>query len=109
MRKSSQPEPDLSALVERLAANRIVEEVILFGSRARGDAEPMSDYDLLVVVADADYYKGISTDIRRSLASIHVAKDIVVAKRSVLLRQAEIPGTVYYEAMLDGVKLHAAA
>lgn len=31
-----------------------LERVILFGSRARGESEPDSDYDLLVIVNEAD-------------------------------------------------------
>ena len=47
--------PDLSAL--RVLLGRIEEkyhprQVWLFGSRARGEALPTSDWDLLVVVAD---------------------------------------------------------
>lgn len=102
-------EPVLSDLLECLASNRIVREVYLFGSRARGDFESHSDYDLLVVVEDADYYKGLSVDIRRSLAAVKVAKDILVTRRSVLSRQSRVPGTVYHEALLDGVRLYAAA
>src|SRR5437016_6250093 len=33
--------------------NRI-EKIILFGSRARGDEKPYSDYDILVVLAEKD-------------------------------------------------------
>jgi uncharacterized protein len=42
------PAPLLTAVVERFGPI----EVILFGSRARGDAGPDSDWDLLVVVDD---------------------------------------------------------
>jgi uncharacterized protein len=41
-----------------------VEGVVLFGSRARGDASPDSDYDVAVVLKDLS----LSRDVRRRLA-----------------------------------------
>ena len=38
----------LSATVSPIAANYGVEKLYLFGSRARGDAKPDSDYDFLI-------------------------------------------------------------
>lgn len=43
----------LGMLLARLEATYHPEQVWLFGSRARGDARPGSDWDLLVVVPDA--------------------------------------------------------
>ena len=40
--------PDLSATVSPIAASFGVERMYLFGSRARGDARPDSDYDILI-------------------------------------------------------------
>ncbi len=41
--------PNLAPIVSRLAVGLGAEEIILFGSRARGTARPASDIDLLVV------------------------------------------------------------
>lgn len=40
-------------LVGRLAADPAVRRIILFGSRARGDAQPRSDLDLALEAPDA--------------------------------------------------------
>lgn len=40
----------LTAMVERLITALSPERIYLFGSCARGDAGPDSDYDLLVVI-----------------------------------------------------------
>jgi uncharacterized protein len=45
-------DPTLAELLRRLVPAYQPERVYLFGSRARGDAGPDSDYDLLLVVAD---------------------------------------------------------
>jgi uncharacterized protein len=39
----------LSEIVSRLRQESGIEKIVLFGSRARGQARPESDYDLLVV------------------------------------------------------------
>ena len=58
------------------------EQVILFGSRARGDAGPDSDVDLVVVEAEPfgpGRDRGVEeTRLWRALAKFHVPKDILV-------------------------------
>jgi predicted nucleotidyltransferase len=45
-------DPNLAEIVRRLVDAYQPERIYLFGSRARGEAGPDSDYDLLVVVPD---------------------------------------------------------
>ncbi len=45
-------DPALRRLVDHVVASMRPLQVWLFGSRARGGAEPDSDYDLLVVMPD---------------------------------------------------------
>ncbi|NYZ10934.1 nucleotidyltransferase domain-containing protein [Azospirillum sp. RWY-5-1] len=45
--------PKLRAALDRAYGDRI-ERVVLFGSRARGDARPESDYDVAVFLKDLD-------------------------------------------------------
>lgn len=48
----ARPDP-VAALAQRLAAEPEVEQVILFGSRARGDAAPRADIDLAIAAPAA--------------------------------------------------------
>ena len=61
------------------------EQVILFGSRARGDAAAGSDVDLIVVEStpfgEGRNRDGEETRLWRALASFHVPKDILVYSR----------------------------
>ena len=45
-------DPKLAEIVRRLVEAYQPERIYLFGSMARGDAGPDSDYDLLVLVPD---------------------------------------------------------
>jgi predicted nucleotidyltransferase len=53
--------------------------IVLFGSRARGDAREDSDYDLLVVVDAVTNRRAMRIAIRRSFEDLAVAADVVVA------------------------------
>lgn len=60
-------------IVERFRPQRI----ILFGSHARGDAQPTSDFDLLIVAPSSEPRWQRVVPVYRALAGIGVPKDIV--------------------------------
>jgi predicted nucleotidyltransferase len=67
----------LAQMVERIVSGFHPQRVILFGSRARGDATARSDFDLLIV-APSDLVRWQRTPaVYRALAGMGVAKDIV--------------------------------
>ena len=76
-------------LLQRMTASIVEvadpEQVILFGSHARGDAGTDSDIDLVVVEAEPfgpDRDRGAEeTRLWRTLAKFHVPKDILVYSR----------------------------
>ncbi|MGD0431658.1 MAG: nucleotidyltransferase domain-containing protein [Acetobacteraceae bacterium] len=78
--------------------------VILFGSRARGDARPDSDIDLLVVVDDDTPAEKVTIkagfEARRSY---HQAADVIPVREETFRRNARIAGTLSRAATLDGV------
>jgi predicted nucleotidyltransferase len=49
---AAQAQLELDRIVQRIAEALEPEKIILFGSRARGDAREDSDADLLIVVPD---------------------------------------------------------
>jgi predicted nucleotidyltransferase len=99
----------LAEIVRRLADAYHPRSIYLFGSKARGEAGPDSDYDLLVVVPD-----NAPPDRRRSrlayeaLRGTATAADVVVCTQSHFEARrhlrASLPGTVLREGRL----LHAA-
>ena len=75
----------LSDMVQAIVTEVDPEQVILFGSRARGDAREDSDVDL-VVVESAPFGNGRSrrreaVRLWRALSGLGVAKDILVYSR----------------------------
>ena len=99
----------LAELVRRLANAYHPESIYLFGSKARGDEGPDSDYDLLVVVSDDAPTEMRDTRLaRESLRGTRIAADVLVCTRSYFEARrhlkASLPGTVVREGRL----LHAA-
>lgn len=92
----------LAEAVRRLVEAYRPELIYLFGSVARGDAGPDSDYDLLVVVPD-----DAAPERRRSRLAYEVlrgtgtAADVIVCTRSYFDERrslrASLPGTVLRE------------
>jgi uncharacterized protein len=58
-----------------------VENIILFGSRARGDYNEDSDYDILIVTEETFPFKEkirISEAVRDQVVKLHIPSDIII-------------------------------
>jgi uncharacterized protein len=102
-------EPKLAEIVRRLVAAYQPERIYLFGSAARGDSGPDSDYDLLVIVPDdAPAERRDGGLAYRALWGVGIAVDAVVCTSGWFHARthlkASLPGTVVREGRL----LHAA-
>ena len=69
---------DVEDIVRRIVEVAQPEKVILFGSAARGEVEPHSDLDFLIIKSGA-HRRQLSVRIRRSLYGVAASLDIVVA------------------------------
>ena len=81
-------------------------QVVLFGSRARGDYHDDSDVDLLVVLDEIENHSVQQRAIHRALACTNTRRDIKLATPSEVVRKATVPGTIERAAMVDGKTLH---
>ncbi|MBA3424615.1 MAG: nucleotidyltransferase domain-containing protein [Rubrobacter sp.] len=100
----------LPSVVERIVERFDPVRVILFGSRARGDAGPHSDVDLLVVMPDGiDDERRVTVEIRRLLRDMPAAKDIVVTTPEEIERRGDLVGTVLRPALREGKILYERA
>ena len=96
----------VTTIVDRLAAEFEPERIILFGSRARGDAKADSDVDLLVVMPNGTDRRQAAIAMDVSLADLTTFKDIVVTTPDEIARQRHIPGGVLREALREGIVVH---
>lgn len=84
-------------------------EVRLFGSRARGQARPDSDVDLLITAPDAwlaqrDRFTLLG-DLWGAVAQPDLSVDLVLHSCSEANRRAQEPGSLVQEAFIQGVLL----
>jgi predicted nucleotidyltransferase len=82
------------------------EKVVLFGSRARGDAARDSDVDLLVVMPVRGSKRERQLEVRIALHDVHFPKDIVVVTPEEWRSHQDIPGTIVRAAHLEGEVLY---
>lgn len=95
------PEPLLKQVVSVLNPRRI----ILFGSRARGDARTDSDYDL-VVVFDDNTPDGQADWRHRYQARRGFSADIVPCREAVLNDRARAIGSFAHTVVTEGVVVY---
>ncbi len=83
-------------------------QIWLFGSRARGENRPDSDWDLLAIVPDcpepADFDDPMT--VWRVKREPGVSSDLVVYRRSDFDEDRSVPNTLAYSTRLDGVLVY---
>jgi predicted nucleotidyltransferase len=94
--------PELDEIVRRIAARFQPERIIVFGSHARGDADPDSDIDLLIVTPVKGSRRELATEIDRELSDRTVPLDIVVMTPEQFDRERDLVGTITYPAVREG-------
>ena len=82
--------------------------IILFGSAARGDANPDSDLDVLVVMPDGTHRRRTAQDLYLKIHGLGVPFDILVVTPSVLERHRDNVGLIYRQVLREGREIYAA-
>ncbi len=83
-------------------------QVILFGSRAKGDNTDHSDVDFLVVMPfEGPRWKN-EVKILKALNRFRGAKDVIILTPEEFEGKRNIPGTIAYPAANEGRLLYAA-
>jgi uncharacterized protein len=86
----------------------VMRRILLFGSRARGEAGPSSDWDLLVLVdreIEVPSQQRLITAIRREFARLRIPNDVMIQSEAQFARRKEIPGLLSYVVAQEGVPL----
>ena len=99
----------IQELVTRLVASLAPEAIYLFGSRARGDADPDSDIDVLVVVSASDLPGHVRDRMAlKALRGLGAAIDIVVLTRAEFDRRRSVVCSLPATVEREGKQLYAA-
>lgn len=98
----------IDKMVARIVKRFHPEQIILFGSYARGDAGPYSDVDLLVVMpVDKNCRREKQLELRLALRDFRVSKDIIITTPEDFAWRKDIPGTIERPASLEGKIVYA--
>lgn len=106
---ADQMHPDLAEAVRRLVEKFQPERIYLFGSRARGDADEHSDYDILVVVPESN--EAFVQRLRiasKTLRDLALAVEVLVLTRQEFERDLPVVASLPARVADEGWILYAA-
>ena len=92
----------IAEAVDRIVRRFDPERVVLFGSRARGDHQPDSDIDLLVILSVCDNKREASIAMRSELRGLLIPIDVIVTTPDEIARKGHLVGTVLRPALREG-------
>jgi predicted nucleotidyltransferase len=93
----------IEEIARRLAAAAPGAEVILFGSRSRGEERLDSDVDLLVIQpGEVEKPRAESARLRRELGGLGVGSDVILVSRKYADDWGHFEGSVLNEALSKG-------
>jgi len=102
-------DPVLEELVRRLVNAFQPERIYLFGSKARGEADDDSDYDLAVVVPDSAPHDRQSSRLAYEvLRGTGTAADVVVWTRGRFDSRLHLKASLPSRVVSEGILVHAA-
>lgn len=101
--------PDVEIAAKRLAQAAHAEAVVLFGSRARGDHQPDSDWDLCLILPDDIRPQQFTpSKLWALLSDIDASIQVYPLRRSVFEAEKHEFGSLSHEIDRDGYTLFEA-
>jgi predicted nucleotidyltransferase len=94
-------------MVKRIVQKFDPEQIILFGSQARGGAGPDSDVDLLVVMEVEGPKLEKCLEVRGAMGDFPVPIDVIVTDPAEFAWRKDVVGTVEWPASREGKVLYA--
>lgn len=85
-----------------------IEKVILFGSRARGDYNDDSDYDILIALKEdllQQTQRDLTHKVLQKLAVSYIAADVIISSSEYIKTAKNEIGNVINYAMEEGVAI----
>ena len=82
------------------------EQIVLFGSQARGDADSGSDLVFLVIEPMVENRAREMVRLRRALRPLGMPADVLVYSRDEVNQWGQQPGSALYWALREGRVMH---
>ena len=103
-------EPTIELEIIKKTSNEILSgcQVYLFGSRARNENQPDSDYDIMLVTKHTFSPKEkivLRTKLRNLLAKEKIYADVIIQSETEIQIKKKIPGNVVYYGFPEAVLL----
>ena len=93
-------------IVRRIVESAQPEKVILFGSRARGDAGPRSDFDVLVIKPSDEPRYRRSIPLYVALADLPVEVEVIVYTPEEVEEWSLVPQAFVTTAVREGTTIY---
>ena len=95
----------LDKIIEAILKVIIPDKIILFGSQARGDARPDSDYDILIIKSGIENGFNIESSIYINL-NIEAGVDLIVATPEIIEQYKDTVGCIIKPALKEGIVVY---
>ena len=99
---------DIQALADKIVHEFHPEKIILFGSHARGDAQPDSDVDLLVIMDSDQHPSRTAAEITYRVHPRRYPLDLIVRSHQMVRTRLQMNDWFMRDVMREGRVLYAA-
>jgi len=97
-----QLEPLVADIVQRIVATAQPEKIILFGSRARGEARPTSDFDILVIQESNEPGYRRDAALYLALTGLNAPVDVITYTPEEVREWSAVPQAFLTTAIREG-------
>ncbi len=83
-------------------------DIKLFGSRARNEAGPESDYDILVIIKNTITSKEkfhLKTGIRKALLKHGIRSDVLIQSETDIEKKRKLPGHIIRSILKEAIEI----
>jgi len=96
----------IDVIVRRIVETAQPDKIILFGSRARGDARPNSDFDVLVIKESSEPRYRRSVPLYVALADVPAEVEVVVYTPEEIDEWRQVPQAFVTTAVREGTTIY---